>query len=91
MIVSQREEIDMTELEDEIVLLDMPRGVYYGLEGAAMELWKELSDGPIDSSEILSKWNQRYQQSEEELRRLLDQSIQELKSKNLIVVSAHDD
>ncbi|MGZ0051140.1 PqqD family protein [Brevibacillus gelatini] len=90
MIVSQREEIYTTEMGDEIVLLDMRHGAYYGLEGATMELWKELADGPVDSAQILAKWTQLYQQSEEELTSMLDQSIQELISKKLIVVSGHD-
>ncbi|MPY19704.1 PqqD family protein [Paenibacillus glucanolyticus] len=86
MMISQKEEVYTTVHDQEVVLLDMNQGKYFGLEGAAMALWNELSQGPVTTSAILEKWKTIYDQEEDELNSLLTQSLEELTAKRLVVV-----
>ncbi|SYX82415.1 PqqD family protein [Paenibacillus alvei] len=88
MIISQKEEIYTTVHGEEIVLLDMMQGMYFGLEGASAKIWEELGQGPVAVSAILEKWKDVYDQTGDELESLLSQSVQELIDKRLVVVES---
>ncbi|CAM4194712.1 PqqD family protein [Paenibacillus tarimensis] len=91
MLLGQREEVYTTDLGDEIVLLDMNNGAYFGLEGATMALWQELGDGPKHASVILARWRQIYEHPSETLEVLLQEAIAHLRQKDLISVSAYEE
>lgn len=78
--------VSSTTHDEEVVLLDMSKEIYYGLEGATMLLWNELSNGPVDTVKILEAWKSKYDHSEEELDHIFSESLHELTSRGLVVV-----
>ncbi|MDH4424706.1 MULTISPECIES: PqqD family peptide modification chaperone [Bacillus] len=86
MIIRQNDMVSSTIHDEEVVLLDMSKEIYYGLEGATMLLWNELSDGPVDTIKILEKWKSKYDHSEEEVEHIFSQSLHELTSRDLVVI-----
>ncbi len=56
-IVSRNAEITYTEMDDEIVMVNIDRGEYYGLDNIATDIWGMLEEEMrvMDLCEALSK------------------------------------
>jgi hypothetical protein len=74
-----------TELGDEIVLLNMKRGAYHGLEGVGPRIW-ELIQQPRLVSEIHQTLVAEYDVAPEECERDLMEVLREMSERGLIEI-----
>lgn len=58
-IVERSESVLFSELDSEIVMMDIQEGNYYGLEEPATRIW-ELAESPIAVSDICSTLQAEY-------------------------------
>jgi hypothetical protein len=85
MVVASPENL-ATELGDEIVLLNMQRGAYHGLEGVGPRVW-ELIQQPRRVSEILNALLAEYNVPAEQCQQDLMELLRQLAERGLIDVS----
>jgi hypothetical protein len=74
-----------TELGDEIVLLNLQKGAYHGLEGVGPRIW-ELIQQPRLVSEIHQKLVSEYDVSPEECERDLMEVLSDMAKRGLIEI-----
>ena len=74
-----------TELGDEIVLLNLERGAYHGLEGIGPRIW-ELIQQPRPVSEIHKTLLNEYDVPPDECERDLIELLREMSDRGLIVI-----
>ena len=73
------------DLGEEVVLLEVESGQYYGLNAVGARMWSLLQQGqPV--SQVLSTLHEEYEASEEQLSADLKQFLIQLQSKGLIEV-----
>lgn len=70
--------------ENELIILDKDKDMYYGLTGATCNLWLLLKANPLSIEEIYQIWEEKYSNSTEEIKDMLHKSIELLKEKDLI-------
>jgi hypothetical protein len=71
------------QVGDEIVILDLARAIYFGLDPVGGRIWQLISEGKSlgDISDVLLS---EYEVSREELQRDLARLLDELESRGLI-------
>ncbi|MEW6364181.1 MAG: PqqD family peptide modification chaperone [Acidobacteriota bacterium] len=86
MRVSIPDQILMQELEDEVVLLDLESGRYFGLAAVGARAWQLLSETG-DTEETFAKLAGEYAVDEATLRRDLDEFWQQLLDARLLTAA----
>lgn len=69
---------------DELVLLDVERGIYYGLDPVGARMWQLLAEGSSIES-IVDAILGEYDVSREELQRDVERLTSELRDRGLLV------
>ncbi len=69
---------------DEVVLLDIERGIYYGLDPVGARMWQLLAEG-ASAEAIVDTMLGEYEVSREELQRDLERLTSELRERGLLV------
>ena len=85
MTVRPAPEVIVREVGDEFVILDLERGVYYGLQDVAAQIWRSLTSGHSISETVdalLSEYDVDRAQLEQDLARL----IEVLREAGLVIV-----
>ena len=82
-ILQRSEEILFTELESDVVMMDVREGNYYGLEGPAARIW-ELLDVPKSIDEICNALVLEYEIEVAECRADVIAFAQQLQERNVI-------
>lgn len=72
-----------TDLADEVVVLHLASGVYYGLEGVGARVWRLLRE-PTTASEIVEALLAEYDVDREECRRDVEALLERLAAERLI-------
>ena len=52
-IVSRREDIDTTDLNGDIVMMDLEKGKYFSLNSVGSRIWEEIQS-PVKISEVVN-------------------------------------
>ena len=73
------------EVEQEMVLLNLGTGAYYGLDPVGSRMWNLLAEKK-NIREVLEIMLQEYEASTEDLQRDILHLVQELKTKGLVQV-----
>ena len=73
-----------TNMDNEIVMMSIEKGEYYGIGGVGTDVW-ELLQEPITIDEILNSVCPEYDISEEGCRSEIDAFISELVRRGLVV------
>ncbi len=73
------------DLGEDVVLLEIQSGQYYGLNAVGARMWSLLQQGQ-SVSQVLSTLHEEYEASEERLGADLKQFLNQLQSKGLIEV-----
>lgn len=76
-----------SDLGDEVVVLEMKAGAYFGLEGVAARVWQLLSE-PRTVREITQTLLEEYDVEEERCRRDVEALIERLEDRGLVVIRA---
>jgi len=86
IVITRKTETVTTRIEDEVIVLDLEGEEYFGLEGAARALWEYLEGGPSSFDEIVMQWIKSFDNSQEDIHELLQETIAQLERSGLIVV-----
>jgi hypothetical protein len=78
-----RENISLTEVDDEVVLLDLSNGAYYGLNQVGADLLKALQNKqPL--CQTIRQISEHYQMDSAQVKIDIDELLQELLVNNLL-------
>ncbi|MDQ7823727.1 MAG: PqqD family protein [Candidatus Eremiobacteraeota bacterium] len=86
MYVARNEEIAWSELDDEVVLLDIDQGSYFSLNAVAADLWK-LLDGSRTVASLVGEVLTLYDVEESQARQDVIRVVGDMVQKNLAVIS----
>jgi len=86
LILKRKSDVEMTTIDDEVVLIDPEKGYYYGLEGSSKYLWEALNNSQKSTEEIIQEWTPSFTNSATELHRLLEDAVIALREHGLILV-----
>jgi len=81
------EDVLVRNIGDELVLLDLQRGVYYGLDPIGARIWELLSGG-LSIDETIERLLGEHEVSRQKLERDVRELIEELRERELI--SGHE-
>lgn len=85
-IVSQSKGQVSTEIDGEIVLMDIEKGSYYGMNPILSHIWK-LIEKPTAVSALCAQLMEEYDVSREECQKDVLESLEQLKRENQIGIS----
>lgn len=88
-LVSWSADAVATNVNDEVVLMNMKRNRCYGLGATGSELWRLLS-GPIRVSEVISQLEEKYEAPEGQIEADVMSTLAELHSEGLVRVHQED-
>jgi hypothetical protein len=86
ILVATRDHL-ASDLPDETIVLNLPRGRYFGVNGVARDVWRMLQE-PTSVRAIRDAISERYGKTSDEVERDLYPFLDELRSNALITVSA---
>lgn len=81
--VEQSENVLAEELDDEVVILDLVEGYYFGLTGPGRDMWRICESG-ASFGDIKRKISDRYEVSEPQVAKDLLNLLSKLGEKNLV-------
>jgi len=84
-IISRNDGIVFNKLDDELVMMSIENGEYYGLDNIGAQIW-EIIQQPTKFSEIVLKLMGKYDVSEETCIADIQEFLSELLGKNLITL-----
>ena len=82
-VVQRSENVLFSELDSEIVMMDIQQGNYYGLEEPATRIW-ELAETPVRVSEICATLQDEYEIEAAQCETEVIAFVQELESREVI-------
>jgi hypothetical protein len=83
--LSRDQDLLSTELDQEVVLMSIDAGAYYGLEGPARSIW-EILETPMSFSELVDRLVAEYQISPKDCAADLQKFLGELEREGLLRV-----
>lgn len=84
-IISRSETVFFNRFNDDVVMMDIEKGTYYGLESVAAEIWKLVKE-PISVNSLCEKLTAEYNIAPEQCRQDVTVFLQELLNRNVIKV-----
>ena len=78
------EHISLTELDDEVVLLDLNSGAYYGLNHIGAQIMSALEKG-LSNETTVAKIASRYQVSHQQIQEDMDSLLSDMLNNKLLV------
>jgi len=85
-IVRQSEGQISTEIDGEVILLDIEKGSYFGMNPVLSRIWK-LIEQPTSVNGLCAQLMEEYDVSQEECQNDILESFEQLQKQNLIVIS----
>ena len=82
-VVQRSDNVLFSELDTEIVMMDIQQGNYYGLEEPATRIW-ELAEKPVPVSEICNALQNEYEIEAPQCETEVIAFVQELESREVI-------
>lgn len=83
-IVAASEQV-YSELDNEVVILKLDNGTYYGLSDVGASIWSQIQE-PTTVKEITNKLLEEYEVEPEQCRRELEALLQDLAANHLIEI-----
>ena len=84
-VVSRRNDIDTTDLNGEIVMMDLEKGRYFSLNGVGSRIW-EIIEEPIGINKIVDCLLEEYDVSRNECEENVLEFLGKLDDANIIFV-----
>ncbi|MEG2017876.1 MAG: lasso peptide biosynthesis PqqD family chaperone [Clostridium sp.] len=85
MVISRNPEIDATDLDGEVVMMNMEKGQYFMMNEVGSRIW-ELIEEPIKVDAVVNKLLQEFEVEKEECEKTVIEFINELTYADLIQV-----
>lgn len=86
-IISINHQILTSNLEDELLMMDMDQGYYYGLQGVGKRIWEQLEE-PIKIRDLCTNLQQRYAADADTIEREVLAFLADLQGQSLIEIHA---
>jgi hypothetical protein len=83
--LSRHQDLLSTELDQEVALMSIDAGAYYGLKGPARSIW-EILETPVSFSELVSRLVEEYDVSQEDCAADLQEFLREMEREHLLRV-----
>jgi hypothetical protein len=90
MRVELGDDVTWCDIQDEVVILNVDTGVYFGLEGAGGQMWRELVEHH-SLEKALEALKKRFEVEPADLRRDLEDMVRQLAEKGLVSLVAEPD
>ena len=87
MRVEIGDDVIWRDLSGEVVILNLATGVYFGLHGAGEQMWHQLIEQP-SLEKALESLKEQFDVEPNELRRDLENLVQQLAEKGLVRLTA---
>lgn len=84
-VVSRRNDIDTTDLNGEIVMMDLEKGRYFSLNGVGSRIW-EIIEEPIGINKIVDCLLEEYDVNRNECEENVLEFLNKLDDANIICV-----
>lgn len=84
-VVSRRNDIDTTDLNGEIVMMDLEKGRYFSLNGVGSRIW-EIIEEPIGINKIVDCLLEEYDVNRNECEENVLEFLDKLDDANIIFV-----
>jgi hypothetical protein len=86
-IVERSEEVIASEVENELVMMSLKNGKYYGIDSIGGDIWKML-EGPLKVSEICDRLMKQYKVDSQTCERDVFEFLDQLIEQELIAVNS---
>lgn len=83
--VERSKEVIASEVEDELVMMSLENGKYYGIDSIGGDIWKML-ESPLKVSEIYERLMKVYQVDESTCKQDVNLFLEQLIEQNLVSV-----
>lgn len=84
-VVSHRTDIDTTDLNGDIVMMDLEKGKYFSLNGVGSRIWN-LVEEPVEVSKIIDSLLEEYDIDRDECEKNVLEFLSKLESEQILVV-----
>lgn len=84
-IVSQKEDVDVTELNGEKVMMDLDKGMYFMLNKTGSYIWDSINE-PKSVSEIIEKLTKKYDIDRKTCESKVLEYLEKLKDEEIIFI-----
>ena len=84
-IICRSETLLSNNLGDDIVMMDIEEGAYYGLEEVAARIW-EMAENPVSVGSLCTDLMSEYKISEEECRSDVGEFLTDLLDRNILKI-----
>jgi hypothetical protein len=84
-VVVRADNLLVSTVNDELVMVSLDRGYYYGLDNAGVEIWNQLA-APLSVSELCNRLTSRYNVAAESCEDDVLRFLQELVAEEMIRV-----
>ena len=84
--ISKNPQIISSKMDDEVVMMSVEKGNYYGLNRVGSEIWEKLTE-PLTVSLLCDKLLQEFDVEKEQCEREVITYLEKLVSEGLILVS----
>jgi DNA-directed RNA polymerase delta subunit len=84
-VISRNQEILFSNLDEEIVMLSMKKGEYYGLNSIASRIW-ELAETPLTFEKLITMLMKEYEVSREQCAANVSVFLERMKARGLIEI-----
>ncbi|EOU1702927.1 TPA: lasso peptide biosynthesis PqqD family chaperone [Clostridium perfringens] len=84
-IVSQKEDVDVTELNGEKVMMDLDKGMYFMLNKTGSYIWDSINE-PKRVSEIIDKLTEKYDIDKKTCESKVLKYLEKLRDEEIIFV-----
>lgn len=84
-VVSHRKDIDTTDLNGDIVMMDLEKGKYFSLNGVGSRIWT-LVEEPVQVGKVVDSLLEEYDISRDECEKNVLEFLDKLESEQIIVI-----
>lgn len=84
-VVSRRNDIDTTDLNGEIVMMDLEKGRYFSLNGVGSRIW-EIIEKPIEVNKLVESLLEEYDVNRNECEENVLEFLGKLNDANIVFV-----
>ena len=81
--IAVNESVACTDVGDEVIMLHVETGIYYGLDALGAEIWRALTEG-VQEDTIVDRLLRRYDVDEAELRADVAVFLKNLEARGLV-------
>ena len=84
--VKRNNEVFASEIDDEVVMMNIDTGKYYGMDAIGSRIWELIAD-EIQVKELIGKLMEEYDVEEEQCRKDVLEFLNQLNANKLLQVS----